>query len=133
MLKCSLTPDYGFYRLVLDEVGPYSAPLGGTLIGDAVRLAAEHFDDRAKKHKVIVVITDGDDHESYPEDTARDAYEQRGIRVCTIGIGNPAQGQRIPIEKDGRITFLQYDGQPVRTKMNPQLLREMAAVGGDCQ
>lgn len=130
VLKCSLTPDYGFYRLVLDEVGPYSAPLGGTLIGDAVRLASEHFDDLAKQHKVIIVITDGEDHASYPVDAARDAFEQRGIRVCTIGIGNPAQGQRIPIEEDGRITYLKHDGQEVLSKMNPQVLREMAAVGG---
>jgi Ca-activated chloride channel family protein len=130
VLKCSLTPDYGFYRLVLDEVGPHSAPLGGTLIGDAVRLAARHFDDRAKKHKVIIVITDGEDHTSYPVDASREAFEQRGIRVCAIGIGNPAEGQRIPIEKEGRMTYLQYQGQDVRSKMNPQLLREIAAVGG---
>jgi len=130
VLKCALTPDYGFYRLVLDEVGPHSAPLGGTLIGDAIRTAVEHFDDRAKKHKVILVITDGEDHTSYPVEAARDAFEQRGIRVCTIGIGNPVEGQRIPIEQDGRITYLQYKGQDVRSKMDPQLLREIAAVGG---
>ncbi|MBN1344643.1 MAG: VWA domain-containing protein [Phycisphaerae bacterium] len=130
VLKCSLTPDYGFYRLVLDEVGPYSAPLGGTLIGDAVRLAAEHFDDRAKKHKVILVITDGEDHESYPVEAAREAYEKRGIRVCAIGIGNAAQGQRIPVEKDGKITYLKYEGQEVRSKMDPKTLREMTSEGG---
>lgn len=130
VLKCALTPDYGFYRLVLDEVGPYSAPLGGTLIGDAVRLACDHFDDRAKKHKVIIVITDGEDHSSYPIDATRDAFEQRGIRVCTIGVGDPARGQRIPIEKDGKITFLKHDGREVRSKMDPRMLREMAAVGG---
>ncbi len=130
VLKCALTPDYGFYRLVLDEVGTHSAPVGGTLIGDAVRLAADHFDDRIKKHKVILVITDGEDHESYPIDAARDAYEQRGIRVCTIGIGDPAQGRPIPIKKDGRFVNLTHDGQVVRSKMNPKVLREMAAVGG---
>jgi len=130
VLKCSLTPDYGFYRLVLDQVGPHSAPLGGTLIGDAVRLAAEHFDDRAKQHKVVIVITDGEDHSSYPVDAARDAYEQRGIRVCTIGVGDPSAGRRIPIVKDGKTTYLEYDGKPVLSKMNPQELREMAAVGG---
>ncbi len=130
VLKCALTPDYGFYRLVLDEVGPYSAPLGGTLVGDAVRLAAEHFDDRAKKHKAIIVITDGEDHSSWPVDAAQDAYKQRGIRVCTIGVGNPAQGQRIPVERDGRITYLQYQGEQVLSKMDPKVLREMAAVGG---
>jgi len=130
VLKCALTPDYGFYRLVLDEVGPYSAPLGGTMIGDAVRLAADHFDDRAKKHKVIIVITDGEDHTSYPVDAARDAYEQRGIRVCTIGVGNPVEGQRVPLEKDGKVSYLEYQGKEVRSKMNPEILREMAAVGG---
>lgn len=127
VLKCALTPDYGFYRLVLDEVGIHSAPLGGTLIGDAIRLAAEHFDDRAKKHKIILVITDGEDHTSYPVDAARDAYEQRGIRVCTIGIGDPTQGQLIRLE-DG--TVVRHDGEPVRSKMDPRLLREIAAVGG---
>ncbi len=130
VLKCALTPDYGFYRLVLDEVGPHSAPLGGTLIGDAIRLASEHFDDRAKKHKVIIVITDGEDHISYPVDAAREAFEKRGIRVCTIGIGNPVQGERIPVEQDGSITYLKYRGEEVRSKMDSALLREIAAVGG---
>lgn len=130
VLKCALTPDYGFYRLVLDEVGTHSAPFGGTLIGDAVRLAAEHFDDRIKKHKVIIVITDGEDHDSYPVDAARDAYEQRGIRVCTIGIGDPAQGRPIPIKEDGRFVNLTHEGEEVRSKMNPKVLREMATVGG---
>ncbi len=128
-LACPLTINYGAFRMVLDEVDVKSAPRGGTLIGDAVRLAADSFVDRIKEHKAILVITDGEDHESYPVEAARSAYETQGIRVFTIGLGDPRQGARIPAGAEER-QYLVHDGQEVWSRMDPKDLEEMAAVAG---
>jgi Ca-activated chloride channel family protein len=130
-LKCPLTIDYGFYRLVLDEIDTSSVAVGGSLIGDAIRLASSSFTDQVKNHKVILVITDGEDHESFPTGAAGDAYEEHGIRVFTIGLGDAAAGQRIPVNgPDGQTAFLQYEGQEVWSKLDPEMLTRMAVVGG---
>lgn len=130
-VKCPLTIDRGFYRLVLDEIDTNSVPVGGSLIGDAIRLASSSFTDNIKNHKVIIVITDGEDHESFPADAARDAYEEHGIRVFTIGLGSVATGQRIPIHTpEGQVAFLQYEGKEVWSKLDPETLTKMAVVGG---
>jgi len=130
-VKCPLTIDYGFYRLVLDEIDTHSVAVGGSLLGDSIRLASTSFSDDVKNHKVIIVITDGDDHESFPVDAARDAYEEKGIRVFTIGLGDAVDGHRIPVQTpDEQIAFLQYEGQEVWSKLDPHILTQMAVVGG---
>jgi len=128
-LACPLTTDYSFFRLALEEVGPQSTPRGGSLIGDAVRKCVSCFDDRIQKYKAVILITDGDDHESEPVLAARDAYEQHGIRIYTIGLGDTEDGSRIPTPKGGVETYLQYEGQEVWSKMNPLLLSQMADAG----
>lgn len=127
-LACPLTINYGAFRMVLDEVSVRSAPRGGTLIGDAVRFAADHFVDRVKDHKAIILITDGEDHESYPVEAAQKAWEEQGIRIFTVGFGDITQGQRIPLADGTDRRYLQYDGQEVWSKMNPTTLQEMAVV-----
>jgi Ca-activated chloride channel family protein len=130
VLKCPLTVNYNAVRLTLDEVGVRSSPRGGSLIGDGIRLAAESFVDEVKDHKVIVVITDGEDHESYPVQAASDAFKDRGIRVYTVGLGDEAQGAPVPA-KDGRPgQTMRHEGREVWSKMNPQTLREIAVSGG---
>ena len=129
-LVCPLTINYGAFRMVLDEVDAKSAPRGGTLIGDAVRLAADSFVDRIKEHKAILLITDGEDHESYPVEAAQKAWEDRGIRVFALGFGDVSQGRRIPVGEGGQRHYLQHEGQEVWSKLNPTTLQEMAVVGG---
>lgn len=130
VLTCPLTVNYGAFRMILDEVNIRSSPRGGTLIGDAVRRAADSFVDKDKGHKVIVVITDGEDQESFPVEAARDAFKEKGIQVYTVGLGDESQGSRVPAKDDRTGLYLQYEGQEVWTKMNPATLREMAMAGG---
>ncbi len=129
-LSCPLTTDYGFFRLALEEVGPQTIARGGSVIGDAVRKAVECFDDRIQKYKAIILITDGDDHESNPLEAARDAFHNHGIRLYTIGIGDPLEGQRIPVSRGNQQVYLQYEGQEVWSKLNETLLAAMAREAG---
>jgi len=129
-LSCPLTINYGAYRLALEDVTPRSASRGGSLIGDAVRLAVDSMIDKAKGHKAILVITDGEDHESFPVEAARKAYRDHGIRVFSVGLGDLAQGARIPVTINGQRQYLQYKGQEVWSKLDRRVLEEMAVEGG---
>jgi len=130
VLSCPLTGDFGAVRMILEEIDTLSAERGGSLLGDAVRLASESFTDDIKDHKAIIVISDGEDQDSFPVEAARQAYEEHGIRISTVGIGDSNEGARIPIMENGRPQYLTYDGQEVWSKMNPETLRSMALSAG---
>jgi Ca-activated chloride channel family protein len=133
VLKCPLTLDYGFFGLMLDDLEPASVARGGTMVGDAVRKALdEAFDDQERKYKDIILITDGEDHDSFPVEAAKEAGE-RGVRIIAIGLGDENQGRRIPItDERGNRTFLTYEGREVWSRLDAGMLRKMvnATPGG---
>ncbi len=133
IVKCPLTQDYGFFRLMLDDTGPESVGRGGTLIGDALRKTADEvYSDRLKHYKDIILITDGEDQDSFPVEAARDVGE-RGIRLIAIGLGDEKEGQRIPVVNEkGDRTFLRHGDQEVWSRLDADTLRKMvdATPGG---
>ena len=131
-VKCPLTLDYGFFRMMLDDINSDSIARGGTMIGDAIRKTLmEVFDNQQKECKDIVLITDGEDHDSFPVDAAKKAGD-RGVRIIAIGLGNANEGQRVPVtDEQGRKTFLKYQGAEVWSKLDRDTLMKMAlATGG---
>ncbi|MGZ0165897.1 MAG: VWA domain-containing protein [Planctomycetales bacterium] len=121
-----LTTDHGFFRMVLDDVDPDSAPRGGSLIGDAIRKAMEAMEERQDRDQVIVLITDGEDHDSFPAEAAQQAAD-RNIRIISVGLGDTGEGARIPKRaEDGSLVFTKHDGQEVWSKMDESLLKEIA-------
>ncbi len=132
VVKCPLTLDYGFFRMMLEDIGPNDISRGGTLIGDALRKAlSEVFDEQDKEFRDIILITDGDDQESFPVEAATQVGEA-GIRIIAIGLGDETQGQRIPvIDEQGRKSFLTYNGEEVWTKLDADTLRKVASVTPD--
>jgi len=129
-LRCPLTTNYSSFIMALDEVEPSGAARGGSLLGDAIRMAADSFVDKIKEYKIIIVLSDGEDQGSFPIEAARKVHEEKGIRVYTVGLGDSSQGARIPMLKDGQKIYLQYEGQEVWTKMDPATLQQMALSGG---
>ena len=128
IIKVPLTTDHNFFRQVLRSVDTNSAPRGGTAIGDAIRLALRAMPPEADRERAMVLITDGEDHESMPLEAAWDAAE-RQIRILTIGLGSPEEGGRIPIRDErGNRTYLQHDGQEVWSRMDESTLREIARM-----
>ena len=126
-VKCPLTQDYGFFLMMLDAINTGSIGRGGTLIGDALRTTLNQvFDDQEKQFKDIILITDGEDHESFPVQAAQ-KIGAAGIRLLIIGLGDDKEGQRIPITTaDGKSSFLKYNGREVWSKLDGQTLRRMA-------
>lgn len=129
IVKCPLTLDYGFFRMVLETVSPESINRGGTMIGDAVRTVLDQvFDKRETKYKDIVLITDGEDHASFPVEAAKTAGGQ-GVRLIIVGLGDEHEGKRIPVtDASGRKTFLKYQGHEVWSKLDADTLRKMAGA-----
>lgn len=127
-LKCPLTSDYGFFRLALEDATPDSVPRGGTMIGDAIRKAVEAMDDKLDTHKLILLITDGEDHESYPVEAAAAAWKDRRIPVVAVAIGDEREGARIPVRGSSGETYLEYKGQTVWSRANFDQLRQIAAA-----
>jgi Ca-activated chloride channel family protein len=126
-VKCPLTLDYGFFRMMLDNVTTESISRGGTMIGDALRLVLDQMlDAQEKKYKDIVLITDGEDHESFPIEAAKAAAE-KGVRLFIIGLGDENEGKRIPVvDASGRRTFMRYEGKEIWSRLDAETLREMA-------
>jgi len=123
-LKCPLTHDYNFFRTVLDRVSVNDISKGGSLIGDAIRMAVDKmFSGVEGKYKDIILITDGDDQDSFPVEAAEQAARAH-VRIHTVGLGDP-DGTRIPDPSGG---FIKYNGQVVRSGLNADLLREIAAA-----
>jgi len=129
VVKSPLTTDYAFFRSATESLSVNDISRGGTMLGDALREAmTQVLDPKEKNFKDIILITDGEDHESFPVEAAKAAGEQ-GVRLIIIGLGDENQGTRIPvIDKDGKKTFLTYNGEEVWTKLDAGTLRKMAAV-----
>lgn len=131
VVKCPLTLDYGFFRMALADVSPYSVSRGGTLIGDGIRkVISDVFDQQRSNYRDIVLITDGEDHESFPVEAAAQAAGQ-GVRLIAIGLGDERVGQRIPVVRDqagaaAPKAFLQHQGQEVWSRLDAATLRKMA-------
>lgn len=126
-VKCPLTQDYAFVRMALADISTESTSRGGTQLGDAIRKACEEvFDKQSREFKDLILITDGEDHDSFPVQAAQKAAEE-GVRIIAIGLGDDATGSRIPITgPDGQKTFLKYQGQEVWSKLDSDTLREVA-------
>lgn len=131
-VQCPLTLDYAAARLFLSAMGPELIPVPGTAIGEAIRKAKDSFSEEERKGKVLIVITDGEDHIGGLSDALKEAAEE-AITIYTIGIGTQ-QGVPIP-ESSGESTGTfkkDRQGQVILTRLNENALREMAeATGGD--
>ncbi|MHC4621668.1 MAG: VWA domain-containing protein, partial [Planctomycetota bacterium] len=132
--KCPLTQDYAFVRMVLADISTESTSRGGTMLGDAIRKAADEvFDKQSREYKDIILITDGEDHGSFAEQAAEKAAAE-GIRIIAVGLGDEDEGSRIPITgPNGEKTFLKYKGEEVWSKLDGDLLRKIvyATAGGN--
>ena len=126
-LPMPLTADEGAARLFLQAATPDAVPTQGTVLAEALRLSARSFPEDSKRYKIVLLITDGEDHDEQAEEAARELKEQ-GILLLVIGIGS-ARGA--PITEPGSTDFKKdLEGQTVISKLNEPLLKKMAAVNG---
>lgn len=124
-VQLPVTTDYVSAKMFLSSIDTGSIPIQGTAIGDAINLSIKSFSAQSEKSRVIIVISDGENHEDDPIAAAKQAAEL-GIKVYTIGVGS-AEGQPIPVEGG---LLRDKDGEIVVTKLDEETLRRVASAGG---
>ncbi|HUT55511.1 MAG TPA: VWA domain-containing protein [bacterium] len=130
---CPLTLDYDAARMFLDIIDEKSVPEPGTDIPDALEEAAKNFDRSTNKHKVIILITDGENLEQGregkdPVKVAGDLH-QDGAVIYTVGVGR-TEGAPIPLETpNGTVDKTDRQGKVVITKLDENTLRKIALAG----
>ncbi len=124
---CPLTPDFGFFRLILDNVGPNSVGRGGTRLEEPIRKALDGFRTESDVSRIIVLITDGEDHDSHPLDAAKAAAE-RGVKILTIGFGDESGSEIQYTDPDSGVRSVVRDsnGTPVISRLDGETLRLIA-------
>jgi len=130
-LRLPLTTDTLAFRAKLEALSPSDVPRGGTAIAQAIRRSVDLFARSPEEAtKVLLLVTDGEDHEGDPIAEAQLAWEEHGIRVYTVGVGDPssAAGARVP-ESEQSSKPLLHDGQIVFSKLNVETLRQVASAG----
>jgi Ca-activated chloride channel family protein len=122
-----MTPDKSFLRLVLDSAGPHSVTRGGTRLAEPILRAIAGMGEPGPAQRALILITDGEDHDSFALDAARAAAEA-GIKIIAIGFGDEG-GSQIYLN-DARTGARQLlrdaDGNAVVSRLDGDLLREIA-------
>lgn len=124
-----LTPDFDFVRLTLDNAVPGSTGRGGTRLEEPIRKAVDGFGATGNAARALLLITDGEDHDSFPLDAAEEAA-RLGIRILAVGFGDEA-GAEIPItdpRTGARRSLRDSHGAVVRSRLDGELLRELARI-----
>jgi Ca-activated chloride channel family protein len=126
-VQLPITSDYSAAKLFLESIGPGMVPVQGTNVSDAIIKASESFSSDEGKNRAIILITDGENHDSEALKAAEDA-NKKGIMISTIGIGSE-KGVPIPLIENGVVKGYRKDkeGQTVITKLNVNLLKSIAS------
>jgi Ca-activated chloride channel family protein len=128
-VACPLTTDYAAAKMFLNYLTPDTVALPGTALGRAIRLALKTFPQGGEGYRVLVLLTDGEDHHSQPLEAAREA-KAAGVRIINIGFGTP-EGEPVP-ERDSAGRIKKYiknqTGQIVVSKLDEKSLKEIAAL-----
>ncbi|HFE62940.1 MAG TPA: VWA domain-containing protein [Caldithrix sp.] len=130
-VQCPLTLDYSAAKLFLSEIDTDIIPQPGTAVSNAITTAISSFVSKELKHKVLILITDGEDHEGKPVEAAKKAAGE-GVVIYTIGIGSP-QGAPIPeFDAYGNRTGYKKDrdGKIITTKLDVLTLEKIAFETG---
>ena len=126
-LQCPLTIDDAAFRQSVEALNVNIIPLGGTAIAEAIETALTAFKE-GDNYKVLVLFTDGEDHDSGALEAAEKAAKA-GLRIFTIGIGT-AEGEllRIKDAQGGSDYIRDEQGNVVKSHLNERLLQQIAGA-----
>ncbi|MFA5713329.1 MAG: VWA domain-containing protein [Bacteroidales bacterium] len=125
-VQVPITTDYVSAKMFLNSLSTNSVSVQGTSLAAAIRRSMATFSGESGVGKAIILITDGEDHEEEALEAAKDAKEL-DISIFTVGIGS-TEGKPIPLPSGDLLH--DKEGNIVITKLNDQLLAEIANIGG---
>lgn len=130
-VACPLTLDYSAAAMFVDVLDPDLLPVPGTALAGALRAGLRAFQGIEHRNKVLIVLTDGEDHEGDVLAAARAAADE-GVTIYTIGIGTP-NGEPIPLRNArGEIVGYKKDkhGRVVTSRLDEAGLESLAVATG---
>ncbi len=130
-VQCPLTTDVEALKLFLGTVNTNMVPTQGTAVGTAIDLCMASFDEHSEASKMIVVLTDGENHEDDVVAAASQAKD-KGASIHFWGIGSP-EGSPIPtLDRRGRPMGFRNDndGNPVVSRLDEATLLQATQAGG---
>lgn len=122
-VQLPITSDYLTARNFVERISPTQVTKQGTAIGAALDLATSAFSSDSEGSRVVILVTDGENHEDDALKAAERAAE-RGVKVYTIGIGTP---EGAPINIDGDF-IRDSEGEIVVSKLDETTLQKIAAT-----
>lgn len=122
-----ITTDYASAKMFLQNMNTDMLSSQGTAISEAIQLSKTYFDNEDQANRVLIIISDGEDHDGEAVSIAEEAAEQ-GIRILTVGVGD-LKGGPIPIKRNGVILNYKKDnnGETVITRLDETILKEIAS------
>lgn len=122
-----ITTDYASAKMFLQNMNTEMLSSQGTAINEAIELAKTYYNDEEQTNRVLIIISDGEDHSKEAARVAEEASEE-GIRIFTIGVGS-TKGGPIPIKRNGIILNYKKDkqGETVITKLDEETLKNIAS------
>ncbi len=129
-LQCPLTSDYDGFLINLQSVDTNTLPKEGTSISAAIDECIDAYKRNGRRNKIVILITDGEDHEGKVVEAAKNA-QRDGIKIFCIGIGTK-EGSTIPVtDKNNKQSYLRdISGAVVKTKLDDALLKKIAFITG---
>tara|TARA_R110002050_G_scaffold157464_1_gene286064 strand:- start:10778 stop:11815 length:1038 start_codon:yes stop_codon:yes gene_type:complete len=121
-----ITTDYASAKMFLQSMNTDMLSSQGTAINEAIELSKTYFDDEQQTNRVLIIISDGEDHSEQAAAVAEEASEE-GIRIFTIGVGD-IKGGPIPEKRNGIVLNYKKDnqGETVITRLNEETLKNIA-------
>ena len=127
-----ITTDYASAKMFLQSMNTDMLSSQGTAINEAIQLSRNYFDDEEQTNRVLIILSDGEDHNDLSVEVAEAASEE-GIKIYTVGVGSE-KGGPIPLKRNGVVMSYKKDqnNETVITKLNEETLRLIAneAKGG---
>ena len=125
-----ITNDYSSAKMFLQNINTDMISSQGTAIDDAIQLSTTFFDEEINTSKLLIIISDGEDHNNSSLDIAKLAAS-KGIKIYTVGVGKE-KGSPIPIKKNGIMQNYKRDNnnEVVITKLNKKVLTDIAEISG---
>jgi Ca-activated chloride channel homolog len=125
-----LTNDKEAAKMILRTVNTNSIQVQGTAIGSAIDRSIAGFSAMNSGSRVIILISDGENHDEDPLPAVARAVEQ-GITIHTVGVGTP-QGAPIPVYHNKQMAGFLRDaqGNTVISRFDQNMLMAIAKQGG---
>lgn len=119
-----LTVDHRAVRETVEQIDETWAPLGGSNLSAALKLAIATLKETGQKNNALVILSDGEKHDGDIEDMIAEA-ERSGVYILAIGVGTE-DGDYVPSEDFPGNRMLDRNAQPVLSRLQPEVMRQLA-------